>query len=64
MSNIDLVLTPEELNALMQILDAAVKQQGLGAVVAVSHFLGRIEVAKEVAKNASPVSRETGKDEE
>lgn len=44
--NITLTLTPEEEQAFKQLLDAALRAAGIGALTVVSHFSKKLEDAK------------------
>jgi hypothetical protein len=44
--NINISMTPEEQNAFLQLIDAALKHLGLGAVDAAAHFKAKIAVAQ------------------
>lgn len=49
---ITILLTDSEADALLRLLDLAVRQGGIGAVDAVAHFKGKLVTAKQSADTA------------
>jgi len=56
--NINISMTSEEQNAFLQLIDAALKHLGLGAVDAAAHFKAKLAAAQSSGSNSPGIAEQ------